>query len=128
MSESPTADLFTDKCGGHTGDERRDCFNSFLRHPHWREFGMRLPGAFQHHAVPVSKNYENILIHVGGSDERRKVPGWASWTQLWPAAAPGPGGSTGFDVSDVDLTNIPDPDCEDIVGGYIGRRLPFLAA
>ena len=120
MSESPTADLFTDKCGGHTGDERRDCFNSFLRHPHWREFGMRLPGAFQHHAVPVSKNYENILIHVGGSDERRKVPGWASWTQLWPAAAPGPGGSTGFDVSDVDLTNIPDPDCEDIVGGYIG--------
>ena len=61
------------------------------------------------------------MIHVGGSDERRKVPGWASWRQVWPPVAPGPGGSSGFDVSDVDLTNIPDPDCEDIVGGYIGK-------
>ena len=118
--ESPAASHYRHECGDYTGDERKDCFNSFLKYPFWREFGMRLPGAFQHHAVPLSKNYENILIHVGGSDERRKVPGWASWTQLWPAAAPGPGGSTGFDVSDVDLTNIPDPDCEDIVGGYIG--------
>ena len=119
--ESPAASHYRHECGDYTGDERKDCFNSFLKYPFWREFGMRLPGAYPHHAVPLSKNYENILIHVGGSDERRKVPGWASWTQLWPAAAPGPGGSTGFDVSDVDLTNIPDPDCEDIVGGYIGR-------
>ena len=49
------------------------------------------------------------------------MPGWASWRQVWPTAAPGPGGSSGFDVSDVDLTNIPDPDCEDIVSGHIRR-------
>ena len=30
---SPTAHLYTDKCGGHTGDERKDCFNSFLGPP-----------------------------------------------------------------------------------------------
>ena len=118
---NPFTDEYKFECGGYTGDERKDCFNSFLDHPFWREFGMRLPGAFQHHALSLSNIYENILIHVGGSEERRSVPGWASWRQVWPTAAPGPGGSSGFDVSDVDLTNIPDPDCEDIVSGHIRR-------
>ena len=109
---NPFTDEYKFECGGYTGDERKDCFNSFLDHPFWREFGMRLPGAFQHHALSLSNIYENILIHVGGSEERRSVPGWASWRQVWPASAPGPSGSGGFDVSDVDLTNIPDPECE----------------
>ena len=119
--ESPAASHYAFECGGYTGDERKDCLNSSLEHPFWREFGMRQPGAFQHHALPLSNIYENILIHVGGSEGRRSVPGWASWRQVWPPGAPGPGGSGGFDVSDVDLTNIPDPDCDDMVGGYTQR-------
>ena len=115
---SPTAHRYTDQCGGHTGDERKDCFNSFLDHPKWRDFESHLHFS---RAVPRSNIYERIVIDVGGSDGRRKVPGWASWRQVWPPVAPGPGGSSGFDVSDVDLTNIPNPDCEDIVSDLIRR-------
>ena len=39
------------------------------------------------------------------------MPGWASWSQVWPAGGRSARASSGFDVSDVDITNVPDPDC-----------------
>ena len=52
----------------------------------------------------------------GGAEARRSSVGWASWRQVWPTAetkfAHESASSTTFDVSDVDLTNIPEPDCE----------------
>ena len=116
--ESPAASHHTHECGGYTGDGRKDCLNRFLEHPEWRDFETH---SHFSRPLPLSNIYERIVIDVGGSDGRRDVPGWASWRQVWPTAAPGPGGSSGFDVSDVDLTNIPDPDCEDIVSGHIRR-------
>ena len=116
--ESPAASHYTHECGGYTGDGRKDCLNRFLEHPEWRDFETH---SHFSRPMPLSNIYERIVIDVGGSDRRRDVPGWASWRQVWPTAAPGPGGSSGFDVSDVDLTNIPDPDCEDIVSGHIRR-------
>ena len=95
-------------CRGYSGDERKACFNDALGNPSWRDFDPR-----QSQALPRSVIYEDILIKIGGPDGRRTVPGWASWSQVWPAGASGSGGaSDGYDVSGVDFTNIPDPDCD----------------
>ena len=74
-------------------------------------------------ALPGS-SYSMIYIGVGGADGRRSMLGWASWTQVWPAPTGGgaggaSGASSGFDVSDVDLTNIPDPDCDEEFGSRV---------
>ena len=96
------------QCKGYSGDERKACFNNALGNPSWRDFDPR-----QSDALPRSKTYEDILLRVGGLDGRRTVPGWASWSQVWPQVASGAGGASGgHDVSDVDTTNIPDPDCD----------------
>ena len=65
--------------------------------------------------LPLMTGYENIYLKAGGREARRSERGWAGFRQLWP-----PGGNTGprststaFDVSDVDLTNIPAVDCTD---------------
>ena len=97
------------KCFDHTGDERRSCFDNVIGRPTWNSFGRVGVGS-----LPRSRVYEDIVVDVGGAEARRTKIGWASWRQLWPA--PGPtgasGASSGFDVSDVDTTNIPDLDCE----------------
>ena len=67
--------------------------------------------------LPRSGGYTNILFHVGGEEARRSEPGWASWRQVWPAVADQSesrdvtDGALEFDVSDVDVTNIPEVDC-----------------
>ena len=97
------------QCFDHTGDERRSCFDNVIGRPTWDSFGRAGVGS-----LPRSRVYEDIVLDVGGVEARRTKIGWASWRQLWPA--PGPtgasGASSGFDVSDVDTTNIPDLDCE----------------
>ena len=98
------------KCESYIGDERKACFNRALGNPSWKHFDPRQSLAF-----PRSVIYEDILIKIGGPDGRRTVPGWASWSQVWPSGTSGSrGASDGYDVSgvDLDLTNIPDPDCE----------------
>ena len=73
-------------------------------------------------------NYARLEVRGGGVEARRTVRGWPSWRQVWPAEREEAGGQTGdgnagdggqqdpsapaFDVSDVDLTNIPDVDCD----------------
>ena len=100
------------RCEGFSGDERKACLNDALGNPSWRHFDPR-----QSQALPRSKIYEDILIEIGGAEGRRTVPGWASWSQVWPSGASGAGGASGgYDVSDVDTTNIPDPDCESFRG------------
>ena len=68
--------------------------------------------------LPRSMQYERILFHTGGESARRKKLGWATWRQVWPEvegsrANVGRDADARFDVSDVDVVNIPEPDCLD---------------
>ena len=48
------------------------------------------------------------------------IPSWASWTRLWPERSPvrDVHSGTSFDLSEVDLKNIPKPDCEEWINAY----------
>lgn len=77
-------------------------------------------GFDEYSILPYSSVYENIRFQVGGESARRKIPGWASWRQVWPSTGTrGASGTSGtpttFDVSDVDRTNLPE---------ITGRRAP----
>ena len=67
--------------------------------------------------LPKSMVYENLLFHVGGETARRLEPGWAGWRQVWPRGLTGvdDGTPSTFDVSDVDMTNLPDYSCPEKV-------------
>ena len=94
-----------------------------------REFYARWPEHTPHRAqfeldavlsrgdpLPLSDTYEDIVLHVGGEKARRTQLAWASWRQVWPASAGSSGarGATeGFDVSGVDVTNLPEVNCRD---------------
>ena len=92
-----------------------DCPERHLQRAGWQDFHFR-----HRNALPHPTRYAHIVIEPGGADARRSWWAWASWTQVWPApTGGGAGGASGFDVSDVDLTNIPDPDCEKEFGGIL---------
>ena len=105
-------------CGDYTGDERTRCFDEALYGdsyiPLWRNFQYWS-------ALPDSRGYSNTLLRVGGAEGRRSEPGWASWSQVWPPRDRSARASSGFDVSDVDVTNIPDPDCR---RDFLGIMVP----
>ncbi len=71
---------------------------------------------------PWTSGYLYVYLGEGGAAGRRMEPGWASWSQLWPAVevvggvggASGASGASGggYDVSDVDVTNFPELDCD----------------
>ena len=86
---------------GHT---YRECY---LDERRWRPRAM----------LPKSMVYENLLFHVGGETARRLEPGWAGWRQAWPRGLTGvdDGTPSTFDVSDVDITNLPDYSCPEKV-------------
>ena len=73
--------------------------------------------------LPYPSGYDGVLLLPGGDAGRREVPGWAGWRQLWPAVASGASGSGSdsatFDVSDVDMTNLPDGSSST---GFAGRH------
>ncbi len=83
-------------CSGRQGDEAyRNCI---------------IDDTFEHGEIsPWSSPYEVIDLASGGAEARHSKGGWASWRQLWPIGASGATGD--FDVSGVDLTNIPEADC-----------------
>ena len=62
--------------------------------------------------LPYSIEYGTVLFVPGGDAAVRNQPGWASWRQVWPAVASGASGASGasttFDVSDLDMSNLPD--------------------
>ena len=96
------------ECFGYTGDQRKYCFDGVMGRPMWSYYD-----AWIETGLPRSKVYENILLYTGGAEARSSEPGWASWRQVWPAVAGVPDGAEGFDVSDVDVTNFPEPDCDE---------------
>ena len=62
--------------------------------------------------LPPSEVYENIYLKPGGAEARRSEPGWPAFRQLWPSIADGAAAAySGFDVSEVDMTNFPEVDC-----------------
>ena len=75
---------------------------------------MNRPGGFP--ILPLMTGYENIYLKAGGREARRSEPGWTGFRRLWPPGGDAGPRSTrpGFDVSDVDLTNIPAVDCTDV--------------
>ena len=73
----------------------------------------------------ATSTHDDVLLIPGGLSGRERVPGWASWEQLWPAPSVSgddpilsPAHEDGvkiarFDVSDVDMiTGLGDEDCE----------------
>ena len=89
----------------------RDCY---LKLRYWRSYGERwalLP--------PPRGGHKRLVLVPGGDAGRRSVRGWASWRQVWASVAAQSGSETrgagespmtGFDVSDVDVTNFPEID------------------
>ena len=74
--------------------------------------------------LPKSMEHNDIRFYTGDETARRLELGWASWRQVWPAVAGGASGSsetpTTFDVSDVDMTNLPVAACPDkLHGNYV---------
>ena len=96
------------KCYGLAGNEWYRCVRKALDYPNWSMDGSVVS------RLPKSLEYPAIVLRVGGGEARRSVGAWASWKQLWPATVGGASASdtTGFDVSGVDLTNIPEVDCQ----------------
>ena len=95
-----------------------DCVNVRLK-PTYRECYLELG------ILPKSMVYADITFHTGGETARRLEPGWASWRQVWPVDAAarsnndGASGTSGapttFDVSDVDVTNVPVQYCNKVL-------------
>ena len=79
---------------------------------HWYD----LPRIYQVYIPPPSATYDPVVLLPGGDAGRRATLGWASWRQLWPAVASGASGASEasgtFDVSGVDMTNLPDATSE----------------
>ena len=96
------------RCAGGTGNEWYRCVYLALDYPDWTMDGSVVS------RLPTSLEYPFIALRVGGGEARRSEGGWASWKQLWPVPVGGgaASGSTGFDVSDVDLTNVPGVECD----------------
>ncbi len=67
----------------------------------------------------ATSTHDDVILIPGGTEGRRRVPGWGSWVQLWPKPEVGANQASGasaverFDVSDVDTVNgLSDEDCE----------------
>ncbi len=67
----------------------------------------------------VTSTHDDVILISGGTEGRKRVPGWGSWTQVWPAPdvgaseASADGAAERFDVSDVDMvSSLADEDCD----------------
>ena len=102
-----SADYGVERCDGTTGDKRKSCLDYLLGNPSWR------PEHPYDYGLPESSVYFAMVFDGSGAKGMRSRPGWASWRQVWPAVAGGSAsGSAGFDVSDVNVTTVPEADCD----------------
>ncbi len=62
--------------------------------------------------LPKPTTYENIELRTGGAEARRSEVGWPSYEQVWPPISSVAQESGSFDVSEVDMTDIPELNCE----------------
>ena len=74
--------------------------------------------------LSYSANYKNILVRAGGSEARHSEPAdmRRAMRKVWPSTASGASGAssgspTTFDVSDVDMTNLPVNACPEVLHG-----------
>ena len=124
-----------EKYGGLTVSTCKAFPSCYLRAIRWDRYrGDR----DQTYLLPIPNRYQWVKLVPGGESGRRDVPGWASWRQLWPpvsaqqgAGSPENSGGPAFDVSDVDVTNLPEIDgnvCLREVGNAcnLWRRWPGL--
>ena len=92
------------------GGSRNECIESGIG-ADWSILGTQ----WGYNSLPDSHGYENVEMYTGGPEARRSQAGWASWKQVWPAAtgqtSTGNAGAGKLDLSDVDMTNFPEPDC-----------------
>ena len=98
----------------------------------YRQCLLDTPGWEGRSLLPKSMDYVNIRFHMGGEEARRQKRGWASWRRVWPEGKGGGGivpyaPGVPFDVSDVDVTNIPKVDCTRALGagGGCGKWTQF---
>ena len=75
--------------------------------------------------LSYSANYKNILVRAGGSEARHSEPAdmRRAMRKVWPSTASGASGAssgspTTFDVSDVDMTNLPVNACPNVLHGH----------
>ena len=98
----------TSRCDRFAGDERNNCLDQLMGWPMWSYYESYLETG-----LPRSRVYQNILLFTGGPEARRSEPGWASWRQVWPVVEEdSTNAAVEFDVSDVDVTNFPELDCD----------------
>ena len=99
---------FYDECLEHLKPTYRECY---------------LEVGLNRMYLPKSMEHNDILFYTGDETARRLELGWASWRQVWPAVAGGASGSsetpTTFDVSDVDMTNLPVDACPEVLHGDV---------
>ena len=103
-------DIDERQCTGLSGREWKLCslgwvdFRSLISYPP----GQLIP------PFPLDSDYAQIFLYPGGAEARKSVAGWPAWRQVWPIVD-APRGSDvplSIDVSEVDMTNIPEPDCD----------------
>ena len=121
---------YQNTCKGLTGDEKRYCYNTILGrgsshglfwHPHHSKIYGFFPDTRGEH-------YTNVFMHTGGAEAKKTIPGWASWRQLWPNKEDEkPTGVPEFDVSGIDIDNIPEPVCREAVFELSGFPSPHLS-
>ena len=77
------------------------------------------PGVIDAISSPINSPYHRIYMLEGDREARKRFGGWATWNQIWPSSSRNEGSTTAgrntrsgeageFDISDVDVTNIPD--------------------
>ena len=85
------------------------------------------------YALPKSQVYDDIELAPGGREARRAYSGWQVFREVWPEASRdsretrSPGKVGPFDVSDVDIVNIPPLDCHKTFSKTRNGRTEFIA-
>ena len=107
---------YNETCRGLTGDEKRYCYNKIIGEG--AVYGLWDSDSFDHlgaDGFPDPHGYPNMFMHHGGTEARKNIAGWASWRQLWPNKEDEkPKGVPEFDVSGIDIENIPQLVCSDL--------------
>ncbi len=102
-------------CRSITGESKENCL---LNDTLWRGDSL----------LPYSKSYTNIVLRTGGADARMDETGWPSYRQVWPDLSPADRtqrSANGFDVSEVDTTNLPPVNCYNESGFSCRMALEF---
>ena len=93
---------------------------------------LEIPGHWEDRLLPQMAQYEDLVLKIGGVVSLGLQPAAASYVKRWPVTAGGQGGQSNsgistrssnqqFDVSDINLGNVPPVDCDILQGNEIRR-------